>query len=327
MIVGIVLAVLLLIVVCLVAQKCLADSLTWYSRSHGTTSYSGLSVAIWCEVVKYPLLAVAISIFESPSKVLPTFRAAAIQAPLALCWVGAAYAAQNVLYFYCLDNISAAGYQVLSQTKLLFTAGLMQVMLHRRFSRQQIFALALLCFGTILTQIAETSGGHAINKGSVLLGGALTILSSMLSALPNVFYEGLLKSERQDEWTVNVQMTTWIFVWIMVGKVCTGGGDIASAFAGGWNMTETLARMTAGLTPLVWMIVLLKGLLCLIIPACLKYGDNIFMGYAKPASIVITMVATAAVTTTAPAPAMITGAAMVVASMVLYGKASSKGGS
>lgn len=317
----------LLLVGALVFQKCATDALTWYTRAHSSTHYSGSSVALLCEVLKFPVLAVAVAVFDSPKAVLPTFRGAVTQAPFALAWVGAAYAAQNVLYFRCLDYISAGGYQVLSQSKLIFTAGLMRVMLQKRFSYQQLAALALLVGGACVTQLAEASHPTATgaSSGKALLGSGLTVLSALLAALPNVFYERLLKSNGQSEWVVNLQLTGWIFVWVAVAKVLDGGAvGLTSGTAGVWMSWQGLvhwyAELTAGFSPGVWFVILLKTLNCIIIPACLKYADNIAYGYAKPASIILTTAATAAMTVTLPSPTMLAGIVMVLASMALYGK-------
>jgi len=311
----------LLLIAALVLQKCATDALTWYTRAGGGAVYSGATVALLSEIFKYPVLALAVAMFESPSAVLPTFQTAATDAPLALAWVGAAYAAQNLLYFVCLDHISAAGYQVLSQSKLIFTALLMSVLLRKRFSGQQIIALVLLLGGAAATQLAEASGAVSLGGGgNALFGCGLTVLSAFLSALPNVFYERLLKkSEGKNEWASNVQLTTWILVWVLVARAFTAGHSLTLPTSLG-EFLQPLAISVDGFTPTVWCITFLKTLNCIIIPACLKYADNILYGYAKPVSIVLTCAATAAMTSTLPPPLMLAGITTVLVSMALYGK-------
>lgn len=315
----------LLLVCALVLQKCLTDALTWYTRARGGT-YSGTSVALICEAVKYPLLAAAIAFFESPRVVLPTFAEAFSPAPWLIVWVGLAYAVQNLLYFVCLDYISPAAYQVLSQSKMIFTAGLMAILLRKRFSRQQLLALLLLVVGSAATQLAEFSGGVLLAvSGHALLGCALTVLSALISALPNVFYERLLKSEGKNEWVANLQLTTSILFWVCAFKLssfaASGAPDgLGSTAAVGGGLLHPWGQLTRGFTPTVWLIIVLKALSCIIIPACLKYADNIIYGYAKPVSIVVTCGITAVLTSSLPPLAMLAGVAMVVTSMALYSK-------
>eukprot|EP00440_Ansanella_granifera_P071830 gb/GFBE01077949.1/.p1 GENE.gb/GFBE01077949.1/~~gb/GFBE01077949.1/.p1 ORF type:complete len:485 (+),score=53.70 gb/GFBE01077949.1/:1-1455(+) len=300
-----------LLVLAVVLQKCASDGLTWYTRARLKATYSGANVALLSEVLKFPILAIAIALASGAKSVLPTFKAATTEAPLALAWVSAAYAGQNVLYFFCLEHISAAGYQVLSQSKLIFTAALMWVMLGKHFTGRQLFALALLMAGAAATQFAEVAGGTVLSGSAPWLGGALTVLSAVLSALPNVLYERLLK-QGNNQWVANLQLTTWIIFWVAILRFLERG-PAASGFG--------LSGLTSGFTPLVWCIVLLKTMNCIIIPACLKYADNIVYGYAKPVSIVLTCAVTSAVTSTTPPTLQIAGVIMVLWSMWLYGKA------
>lgn len=179
-------------------------------------------------------------------------------------------------------------------------------------------ALGMLCFGAVFTQLAEVSGAALLGgKGNVLLGCGLTVLSALLASLPNVFYERLLKTDGQKEWVTNVQLTTWIFIWVCLVRVLDPSNGIAAASSSG-GFLASLGEMTHGFTPLVWVITFLKTLNAVIIPLCLKYGDNIIYGYAKPVSIILTCVVTAAITGTWPAPFMVFGVTMVLSSMALY---------
>eukprot|EP00929_Paragymnodinium_shiwhaense_P051486 TRINITY_DN25900_c0_g1_i1.p1 TRINITY_DN25900_c0_g1~~TRINITY_DN25900_c0_g1_i1.p1 ORF type:complete len:426 (+),score=72.08 TRINITY_DN25900_c0_g1_i1:91-1368(+) len=308
----------LIMLALLVLQKCATDGLTWYTRAYKVGGgFSASTAAFVGEILKFPVLAVAISIARSPGAVLTTFRDAVTKAPLLNCWMGAAYAGQNLLYFYCLENISATVYQVLSQSKLIFTAVLMTTVLGRSFSQKGVFALGLLCVGAVLTQIGEMGGGAAgaASRGNVLLGCGLTVLSAFISALPNVWYERILKGhdgKKQDEWVANVQLTFWIFFWVLVAKVCEGTGELGLVFG------EGLAGLFTGFTPLVWAIVCLQTTKCILIPACLKYADNILVCYTKPVSIALMMLYTAVVTEVWPSPLMLFGGLLVVISLAIY---------
>jgi len=303
----------LLLVLAAVVQKCLADALTWFTRAHQGISYSGASVALLSEVFKFPLLALGVAALVGPRAVAPAFKAAVTNEPFGLMWIGAFYAAQNLFYFTCLEHISAAGYQALSQSKLVFTASFMWMMMGKRFSSGQILALTLLMVGTAFTQLAELSNVSLAAGSNPWLGGALTILSALLAALANVFYERILKRTAQrDTWVTNLQLTTWIFIWVAIFKVFEAPGEA-------WSF-GSLQGLISGFSPLVWGIVFLKTLNCIIVPAVLKYADNIMMGYAKPASIIITCSVTACMTRVLPAPTMLGGIVLVLASMILYGK-------
>ncbi|CAJ1370686.1 unnamed protein product [Effrenium voratum] len=302
----------IMLLVALVLQKCGADALTWFTKAHLQLPYSGSNVSLISEVLKPPLILLALASFQSAHSLGPTMAAAVSQSPLAMWWMGLLYAAQNLLYFVCLQFSSAAAYQVLSQCKMIFTAVLMWQMLDKRFSRLQLISLTLLVIGAVCTQLAEVQG--PVERGArPWLGAALTVLSALLSALPNVFYERCLKEEQKDQWVANLQLTAWITIWTCIIK---GWAAVCSGTVG----VPHLADMFAGFSPLVWVIVLLKTLNCIIVPACLKYGDNILYAYAKPLSIVLTCAAISLSTSTLPSPAMLAGIAMVVVSIIAYSR-------
>lgn len=300
-----------LLIPTLVLQKCSADALTWFTRAKYHMAYSGSNVTLVSEVLKFPILMVAVVIFNSRQDLWPTIRAALTESPFAMWWVGLLYAVQNLLYFACLQYTSAAAYQVMSQTKMIFTAAFMWQMLGKKFSQNQILALAMLILGTVFTQLAEIQGPMTVGSRP-WFGASLAVLSALLSALPNVFYERLLKAQK-NQWVSNLQLTTWICTWVAIIKGC-------EYCISGVHPVGNLSELFQGFTPLVWAIVALKTLNCIIIPACLKYADNILYGYAKPLSIVLTTVVTATISWQVPSPVMLTGISLVATSIVTYSR-------
>ena len=120
---------------CACAQ-CSTDGLTRWTRVQG--DYSKNTVAVLSEVIKFPLIAAAISSFGGGSKeVLPTFRAAFTSRPFKNMWIGLCYTFNNLLYFDALTALSAVAYQVLSQSKTLFTAGLMYFVVGKKLIFRQ----------------------------------------------------------------------------------------------------------------------------------------------------------------------------------------------
>ena len=119
--------------------------------------------------------------------------------------------------------------------------------------------------------------------------------------MPNVWYEKILKTEGEDEWARNIQVTCWIFLWIAASQL----GAAASAFRAGvpgavapwaspYAFGSSMIGSMEGITPAVWAVVALKSLNGILIPATLKYAGNLVYLYAKPTSIVATALAAAA---------------------------------
>merc|ERR1712039_243850 len=111
-----------------------------------------------------------------------------------------------------------------------------------------------------------------------------------------------------------------IFIWVAVSRAWSPSEGLRAMESGVAGITKGIAQLTAGYTPAVWAIVFLKTLNCVLIPACLKYGDNILYSYAKPVSIAITCVATSIITSSLPVPTLLLGFLLVLCSMWLYGK-------
>jgi len=296
--------------VLLVGHKCLTDGLSRFTRMSGVP-YSGTTAAFLGEVVKVPVLLVAILTFEGWSSLRPILKASVTSSPFSLAFLGLAYAAQNILYFEALSHLSVAGYQLISQSKLLFTGLFMSVMLKKRLSGRQYAALVLLMCGTVFTQLSEMSRSASAG-GNALYGGILTLLGALLAALPNVYYEKVLKTEGVNQWVKNIQITFWIWFWIVVIS-------IPSLFGSGGIQQMTTSNMFAGISAWVWVVIVLQSLKCLLIPATLKYADNIMYAFAKPSSILVTAFCSAAISKILPNAQFILGTALVFASMWLYG--------
>ena len=291
----------MLLLVCLIVHKCSTDGLTRYTRVAG--DYSGSTVAVMSEILKFPLIATAIASFGGGFKeVLPTFRAAVTSTPFSNMWIALCYTFNNLLYFDALGALSTVAYQVLSQSKTIFTAGLMYFIVGKRLIFRQLVAIAMLIGGALLVQLQEMTKSGAASAGAAAVGAVtgpmgmsivtwgvlLTLFSSLISALPNVAYEKVLKTEGENQWVNNIQVTVWIMLWISAAnyilpilKGLVGLGGAASA--GGFSVpspSDLVAAVTGapemvrgafkGFTPAVWLVVVLKALNGILIPATFK---------------------------------------------------------
>ncbi|KAH8046925.1 pyrimidine nucleotide-sugar transmembrane transporter [Aureococcus anophagefferens] len=115
-------------------------------------------------------------------------------------------------------------------------------------------------------KIASRRWAALARRAPTLLGGGLTVLGALLSAVPNVWYEKILKTEGEDEWARNIQVTCWIFLWIAASQL----GSAASAFRAGvpgavapwaspYAFGSSMIGSMEGITPAVWAVVALKS--------------------------------------------------------------------
>ena len=208
----------------------------------------------------------------------------------------------------------------------------------------------MLIGGALLVQLTELSragvsigmsglGNPGATASAIYWGAALTLFSSFISALPNVQYERVLKTEGENQWVNNIQVTVWIMLWIgaanyllppakaLVVGLATGSAP-AVGLASVPSMADLAATVTGlpaalrgafdGFTPAVWGVVLLKALNGLLIPATFKYADNILYAYAKPSSIVVTTILSCVLAGAMPSLSLLLGVSAVVGSIFLY---------
>jgi UDP-sugar transporter A1/2/3 len=104
-----------------------------------------------------------------------------------------------------------------------------------------------------------------------------------------------------------------------VARSALGGGVASLSIPTSLSSARSaLAASFSGFTPAVWGVIALKSMNGLLIPATLKYADNILYSYAKPSSIVMTTLVAALAAGALPAPSMLAGVVLVITSICIY---------
>ena len=301
----------------------------WTRTNAACAPYSGASVALVQELVKFPIIFAAVLLSRDGGararlgELRAVLRQTGSRATLLLGVPALCYAWQNVLFFTALSNLAAPTYQVLSQTKTLFTAAFVVALLDRQLRKRQWAALVVLSAGIGLVNLSEAAGagagagaalGAAAPGANFALGLFAVVVSSLLSAFANVYFEKIVKTTAPSLWTRQMQL-----------GVCTTGfaaleaaraGALAVGAPGGAR--AALAPLLSGYSPAVWAIVGLKALGGLLVAATVKYTDNILKNYATAVSILLTVSATSLWTATPPSVGFMTGTLAVLASVFMY---------
>mmetsp|Transcript_14140 Transcript_14140/g.23523 ORF Transcript_14140/g.23523 Transcript_14140/m.23523 type:complete len:351 (-) Transcript_14140:40-1092(-) len=206
------------------------------------------------------------------------------------------YSAANLLSFYALGKIDAAGYSVLLQLKILSTAACAVIFLGRTVSNTKWRALILLVIACILVvspAFTDSASGTTATVSIVdeVFGYSAVIVMVVISGLASVYFEKILKlsPETITIWERNFQLA-FCSVLLLSGKalydVYASSGDVNDA-----NKTnsepEPAQVLFAGWTFMTFIIACMSAAGGLLVAATLKYADAILKTLANSGAIVI----------------------------------------
>uniref|UniRef100_A0A7S2WBS3 UDP-galactose transporter n=1 Tax=Mucochytrium quahogii TaxID=96639 RepID=A0A7S2WBS3_9STRA len=228
---------------------------------------------------------------------------------LKLAVPGVLYSVQNNLLFVALSNLEPAPYQILYQIKILTTALCSWLMLGKKLSRNQMFALLLLMFGVALVQLANSeTGDKKLEGNNQLLGLTCVLLACCSSGFTGVYTEKILKHGRSVPLNVrNIQLS---FFSIFIGGFGAFSKDFEAIRTNGFFR---------GYTGVVWMVVLAQAGGGLMIAVVMKYADNILKGFATSISIILSSYLSAVLFGFQMSTQFVFGASLVIGAVFLYG--------
>ena len=205
--------------------------------------------------------------------------------------------------FVCVVFVSL---QATHQTKLLAVAMFSVLMLNRRFSMLQWFALLMLMIGVVCVNMAEPDSSTQRNIGENHVSGLVALLLAVLSSsFCAPYLEKLLKDSSMGFLERNLQIA-------VVGLTF----DLLV-------MTKDLEMLRNdgffyGYTWVVMLVVLVQASGGLIISATMKYADSVLKGFAAAFSLLVNIGLSIIFFDYHISWNFFIGAAMVCCSIVLY---------
>uniref|UniRef100_A0A7S4B1F9 Uncharacterized protein n=1 Tax=Chrysotila carterae TaxID=13221 RepID=A0A7S4B1F9_CHRCT len=147
------------------------------------------------------------------------------------------YFVNNNFLFLILQAVDPTTFQLLSQMKTIFTGLLFRLFLKRHLTVVQYLALVTLACGTACSQLPSAPHAVGVSESSVRVGRsaltamwgvALSVISSLLSALGGIYSEKLLKGRPSASihWQ-NIQL----YVWGVVFNVSLHAPPCGAVFA------------------------------------------------------------------------------------------------
>jgi len=220
------------------------------------------------------------------------------------------YTLQNNLVYVALANLEATTFQVGYQMKVITTAVLSVIILHRKLSSKKWLSLFLLTAGIVATQIDSSAGrvDQSTQEQSFFVGIVSVITCGCSSALAGVYFEKILKGTNPSLWVRNAQLAFFSVLLGVAGTVVTDGPMVMldpRKFFQGWN-------------ELVIYIVMIQAAGGLIVAMVVKYADNIVKGFATALSIVLCGAVSAKLFGFVPSTKFVVGSTMVVAASTMY---------
>jgi UDP-sugar transporter A1/2/3 len=196
---------------------------------------------------------------------------------LRLAVPAACYTVQNNLLYLAVTHMSAAGSQVLYQSKTLSTALFSVTMLGKRFKALQWASFLLLAIGVALVQQQDSkwSAGSA-GRHSPVLGATASLVAAGLSGFAGVYLELMFTRGSTSIWMRNVQLAIFTLPLQTLTVFQTDRAHIAAhgALHGFW--------------PSTWVVVAIQVAGGLIVAIVIKYAGNILKTFAAVLAILVT---------------------------------------
>lgn len=249
------------------------------------------------------------------------------------------YVFQNNLQVFAAGNLTPAEYQIVGQTKLVFTAIFSVIILRKVLNKQHWLSIAVLTIGTIVVQLVSSSQLHKVHSNipsdavaaantegiasptilsetpkaiirtqwNLLIGTIAMLGASACSGLGGVLVEMLLK-QKLHFWTTNVFLS---FFSLLPASIPV----ILDTF---YRSSFDPLRFFNGY---VWGLIGMNILGGIITSVSMKYADNILKNFAVAISLIGTVYLSVIVLGESVNFIQVVGTALVIGAVVGYARA------
>lgn len=168
------------------------------------------------------------------------------------------YAVQNLCVQVAYQNLDAVVFNIINQSKMLFTALLVFLLLGRRQSRMQCVALFLLFLAASTVTLSQAKPGSSTEdkeSQNSLMGIVCIIAASALSGLGAAMSEWSLQGKGRNSYLFSAEIAVLSFVTVCVNLLLNLNGDGERAATQGlfyqWTFWTFLPSATQGLGGIV----------------------------------------------------------------------------
>lgn len=162
------------------------------------------------------------------------------------------YLAQNICVQVAYQKLDGIVFNILNQTKMLFTAFFVYVIVGRRQSLIQCLALCFLTVAGALVSWSEasTASERPVNGelGNMTVGICCILVASALSGLGGAISEWILQRKRRNSYVFSSEMAILACVVIIAGQLinCISGARASEGLFDRWTLRTLIPILTQG---------------------------------------------------------------------------------
>mmetsp|Transcript_20230 Transcript_20230/g.29047 ORF Transcript_20230/g.29047 Transcript_20230/m.29047 type:complete len:332 (+) Transcript_20230:188-1183(+) len=247
------------------------------------------SIVIGTEITKIVIATLSISFYSSAERekvfsgwsISDSLKVAALPATL--------YAIQNVLVQYGYQYLPSMTFNLLNQTKTLSAALWLYLLMGKRQSYMQMFALILLLAAAVILNLDSTSGkgGNEHNATALVSTGVVCVLiASMLSGISAALTQKVLAGQERprNSFLLSAELAVFGIVFLLGQQTVTTLTQDATSipswatFFNGWDVYTLIP-------------VIINAMGGLVVGLVTKYAGGVIKGFALVAGLVFTGVA------------------------------------
>ena len=195
------------------------------------------------------------------------------------------YSTQNLLIQTSYQNLDGVSFNVVNQTKFVFTAVFLYVLYNKRQSPKQIVALILMFLAAVLITTgtgdkAQSQAGtgeeeEEHRENSLLLGYLPCALAAMLSGVASSYSENVFRTKKKKNALLySIELATFSVVALVVGGVARTFFNENTEFT---MISETLAAVQ---DPRFFIPPFVNAAGGLVVGMLMKYAGAIYKGFA-----------------------------------------------
>ncbi|GAA0147279.1 transporter [Lithospermum erythrorhizon] len=236
------------------------------------------SSVLSCEVVK---VICAFFLMAREGNMRKIFKEWTLMGSLTASGLPAAiYALQNSLLQISYRNLDSLTFCILNQTKLIFTALFVYILLRQKQSTQQVGALFLLIVAASLLSIGEGSNkdSSSRNHEEVLFSGIIPVLvASVLSGLASSLCQWASQVKKRTSYMMTIEMS-------IIGSLCL----LASAYKSPDGEAIRRHGFFHGWTPLTLIPVVFNAVGGILVGLVTAYAGGVRKGFIIVSALLVT---------------------------------------